>query len=180
MKKTLFSLFVVLIAIFSANAQFYAGGSLGFNSNSNVNPKSAFEISPEVGYYINEKFDIGLGLGFSKQKTQNDYEYTSWSVAPYARYSFYQLKNFEVIGKGSVAFSGTGNSGTTIGVNISPILAYNLTEKIVLFTNLNCFSLNFTSYSPNKGSSTSKFGIETSTNNLINTRNLPIGLIYKF
>ena len=180
MKKTVFSLLVVLATLFSANAQFYAGGSLGITSSSNANPKSAFEISPEVGYYINEKFDIGLGLGFSKQKTQNDYEYTSWSVAPYARYSFYQLKNFEVIGKGSVAFSGTGNSGTTIGVNISPILAYNLTEKIVLFTNLNCFSLNFTSFSPDSGESSSHFSFSTSTRGLLNTSNLPIGLIYKF
>ena len=183
MKKTLFSLLVVLAAIFSANAQFYAGGSLGITSNSDANPKSALEFSPEVGFYITKKFDVGLGLGFKTQTSQNNNEYTSWSFAPYARYSFYQFGKFETLVKGSFALGGNDNAGAKSAFaefSVSPILAYNLTEEIVLFTNLNCFSLSLSTYAPEVGNSSSRFNFRTTTNGLLNTSNLPVGLIYKF
>jgi len=183
MKKVLFTVALVVATFVSANAQFYLGGSLGVETNSNTNPKSSFSISPEIGYYINEKVDVGLDFTFLTSKSQSDAKYSGWEIAPYARYSFCQLGKFEVIGKASVGFGGVdyvGLKSTNFGFNISPILAYSLTKKVVLFTQLNCLSLNFTSISPDGGDSSTHFSFGANANNLVNTSNFPIGFIYKF
>ena len=182
MKKVLLILVVAVATFFSANAQVYVGGSLSFQSNTDIEPKSSFFINPEIGYYINQKFDVGLDFFFQTVKYQADVKGSSWGIAPYARYSFFQFGKFDVIGKGSVGFSFYDSSGKSTNFNflVSPILAYSLTEKIVLFTQLNCLSLSFVSGSPDGGESWSRFGFGASTNNLVNTSNLPIGFIYKF
>ena len=182
MRNVLFTVALILATFVSANAQFYAGGSLGFESNSNSNPKSSVWFSPEIGYYITPKFDVGIDLGFAAEKQQNDMETSSWSFLPYARYSFYQLGKFEVIAKGSAGFTYadtfTGKS-TNFRMNISPILACNLTEKIVLFTQLNFLSLTFVLTNPEFGDTSHQFRFGAS-NYLVNTGNLSVGFFYKF
>ena len=66
MKKVLLSVTLVLVTFVSANAQFYLGGTVGFENNSELSPKSSFWVAPEAGFYINKKFDVGLELGFAK------------------------------------------------------------------------------------------------------------------
>jgi len=183
MKKVLLTLVVAVVTLVGANAQFYGGGSFNLLSNSDEGMKSNISINSEVGYYINEKFDVGLDLGFSFTKRRDDRESSSWSIAPYARYSFFQLGKFEVIGKASTGFYNIDYDGvksTAFTFNVSPILAYSLTEKVVLFTQLRCLSLNFTSSFHDGDHLNSSFNFGANTNNLINTENLQIGFIYKF
>ena len=135
MKKVLLSVTLVLVTFVSANAQFYLGGTVGFESNSELNPKSSFWVAPEAGYYINKKFDVGLEFGFAKGKQQNDVKSSLWSIASYARYSFYQLGKFEALIKGSVGFTYVDGyiqeeypfgKTATFRFRVSPILAYNI------------------------------------------------------
>ena len=182
MRNVLFTVALVVATFVSANAQFYAGGSLGFESNSELNPKSSVWANPEIGYYINPKFDVGLEFGFATEKQQNDMETSYWIFLPYARYSFYQLGRFEVLVKGSAGFVHADNftgKSTNYRMNVSPILAYNLTDKIVLFTQLNFMSFTFVLTDPEFGDTSHHFRFGAS-NSLVNTGNLSVGFYYKF
>jgi len=188
MRNVLFTVALVVATFVSANAQFYLGGGLGFENNSELNPKSSLWIFPEVGYCINKKIDVGLEFGFAKEKQQNDLKSSLWSIAPYTRYSFYQLGRFEAIIKGSAGFTYVDgymqvdrpySKTADFRLKISPILAYNLTEKIVLFTQLNCLSLTFALINPEDSDYSHHFRFGAS-NSLINTSSLPIGFYYKF
>ncbi|MDR1679494.1 MAG: porin family protein [Prevotellaceae bacterium] len=191
MKKLLLTAALAVATMIGANAQIYVGGSLGFdsyNEESGSALKNQFTISPEIGFYLSEKFDVGLDFSFSTEKYHNDAKGNSWAIAPYARYSFLQFGKFEVIGKAQIYFEGdkqedpAGNElkGTGFGLNVTPILAYNLTENWVLFTQLNCFALGFSSYTPDGGDAGTHFGLGLDANDLYNTNNLQVGFVYKF
>ena len=67
MKKILL-LAVVMFSSLTASAQFYAGGSIGFGSVKPMNggdSEFTFKILPEIGYTLNDKFDIAVGIGFT-------------------------------------------------------------------------------------------------------------------
>ena len=182
MRNVLLTVAFFVATFVCANAQFYAGGSLGFENNSDLNPKSSLWFNPEIGYYITKKFDVGLDVGFSTSKQQNDANSTYLSFAPFARYSFYQLGRFEVIAKGSAGFHYVDNpieKYNSFRMQVSPVLAYNLTEKIVLFTQLNFLSFSFVLYSPDEGDYSHHFRFGVS-NSLVDTSSLPIGFFYKF
>ena len=184
MKKVFLTFVVAIATIVCANAQFYIGGGFGFEANSDDNPKHSFSISPEFGFYITQKFDVGLDLSLRSSTTQSNTESTSWVFAPYARYSFFQLEKFEIIGKASVRYAGSegyyGNKVTSTGVHVSPLLAYNVTRKFVLLTQLNFLSLSATLFSPDGGSSYTRMSFGVNTNNFVNTGNMQIGFILKF
>ena len=191
------------VASMAVNAQLYVGGSLGFSSDSETsknakNEKSAFTFSPEVGYYLSEKLDVGVDLSITSGQVGGQ-GYSEFAAAPYARYSVLQFGKFEVIGKASVGFGAfdyskiAGGKGTKLGVNVSPILAYGLTDNWVLFTQLNCLSLNFTATTPDGGDTYTHFGFGVDANNLVNTAEkidvaatdpivsgIQIGFVYKF
>lgn len=88
-----------------ANAQVWAGGSLGFDySSSDKGEKiTNFSLNPVVGFELAEKWDLGLELGYSHSLNKTDSEdVTSYvwravnrktstnalSVEPFVRYSF--------------------------------------------------------------------------------------------
>lgn len=101
MKKLLMTL---LVAVFSltASAQFYVGGQAGFWRNSDANHTN-FTLRPEFGYQINDKWDIGMGFGFSHDYNGYSVEVGDLEVEldhvkvngitfdPYARWSFAKL-----------------------------------------------------------------------------------------
>ncbi len=205
MKKISLIAAIVLCFVFSASAQLYVGGAVGFNAHSSKDGNGnktgstmAFGIMPEVGYYLTEKFDVGLDFGFGTMVTKNGNgdkisSANAWGIAPYARYSVFKIRGLEVIGKAALSFEGTTDktfnpedktTTMNIGFNISPILAYNLTENWVLFTQLNCFALGFNSETEKangtKTGSDFTFGFNANANNLLNTNDIQIGFIYKF
>jgi len=188
MKNVLLSVALFVATFISANAQFYAGGSIGFENNSVMEPKLSLSVNPIVGFYISKKFDVGLDVGFATTRLQSDVKSSIWSIEPYARYSFFQLGKFEVLVKGSFSFINVDGfinvdnpigKSTNIRMDIRPILTYNLTEKIVLFTQLNCLSLAVAMINPENDDSHYHFRFGAS-NSLVNTSNLPIGFFYKF
>jgi hypothetical protein len=190
MKKVLLTVALTVATFVGANAQIYVGGALGFETNSDKTPldvsvnKSSFSLAPEVGYYLTDKFDIGLDLAFTTGKYQNDDKFTGWAIAPYARYSFFQFGKFELIGKGTIFFGGedtdNGYKGTEFGVSVFPVLAYSLTDNVVLFSNLKFAGLNFTNTSPDEGDSYTHFGLGVNANSVVNTGDFEIGFVYKF
>ena len=95
--KKLFLTLAVAFASLAANAQLYVGGEVGAWRNSDDNHTS-FNLKPEIGYQLSDKWDLGIGIGFnhdykgvgeaSDGTTLVKNEVNSFEVNPYARWSF--------------------------------------------------------------------------------------------
>lgn len=92
MKKILFLLTVIFTMALTANAQFYAGASLGMHAN-----KAEFNlaVSPEVGYTFQNNTGVGCVFDFSfdKDKTFNADGF-GFGVNPYFEYDFCTIDKF--------------------------------------------------------------------------------------
>lgn len=106
MRKIVMFLFVVMMAL-SAKSQVYVGGTVSFWHNDDVDATS-FMLAPEVGYNLNEKWAVGVALGFAHQKYSLDDESvkgSAFAIAPYARYSYFENKVIRLFIDGGVGFS---------------------------------------------------------------------------
>jgi len=181
----------------AVNAQFYAGGSVEFDSQTDGNShgRTEFSLSPEAGYSLNNKMDVGLelslGMGSSTMNLNPLVEkesYFGWSLAPYFRYAVLQAGKFKVLGKASVFASGGsstavllgGNGNTTanpvtLGFHIAPLLTYNLSKQFVLAAGLNFLDVGF---SVTDGATRLYIGADSY--DLASTGNFSIGFAYKF
>lgn len=106
MKKIVLFLFVAMAAL-SVKAQVYVGGTVSFWHNDDADATS-FIVSPEIGYNLSEKWAVGGVIGFTHSKVSIDDEslkVNSFSIAPYARYSYYENKILRLFIDGGVGFS---------------------------------------------------------------------------
>ncbi len=202
MKKVLLSA-VALLAFGFANAQeeekgfgFAKGdviveGNLSFNSTNDKNTEvktNSFQFNPKVGYFLNDKFAIGveLGLGSDKEETagtETD-KNSNFNAGVFGRYYFLDLgKRFKTYaeaglgmesgkaGLGDAKYSGFG-FGAGLGMNyfVSDSFAINFALTDVL------------SYSSQKwdgAENVSEFGANVNVfNNFFTTAQF--GLTYKF
>lgn len=87
MKKLFLAFAFVLAGIMSANAQVWIGGGLGAQVEKGY---TAFSIAPEVGYSINNHWQVALGLSFDYDKTDlgssTYYTEKALTFQPYVRY----------------------------------------------------------------------------------------------
>ena len=143
------------VATLTANAQFYIGGSLGFNSSSdkyNAAPTeittSAITIAPEVGYTLNEKWGIGLAfdVAFNNNKretagTSVENNSTTIGVKPYARYQALQWGKANIFVDGGINFGMTSRkdwkSSMDLGVFVTPGIAYQISDCISIVGKIN-------------------------------------------
>lgn len=89
MKKLFLTLALAFVGIMSANAQVWLGGGLGAQIEKNY---TSISVSPEVGYAINDHWQIALGASYNFEKNKplvpdlnlqtNNY----LSLEPYVRY----------------------------------------------------------------------------------------------
>ncbi|MCL2331172.1 MAG: porin family protein [Proteobacteria bacterium] len=190
MKKILAFLAIVGFASTAQAGQYFVGGGVGFNWTEDT--ETAFNISPELGYKMSPKWDIGLGLGYSYY---NDHptstDINSFSVAPFARYNLVQFGKFNVLLKGSVDFSyanasagGSSISGTSFGINIAPMVTYDISESFTLYANLNFLGVGLNNYSGDLydalGVSGTRIGLYLDSTDVFNTNNVQVGFYYNF
>lgn len=141
MKKIMMTLAAVAVAA-TMNAQVYVGGTLGFKSISqDGNSATAFTINPEVGYNLDENWAVGIDLGYSTSNIaledgifdgKLDKSVNTFSINPYARYTFVKLDkvNFFFDGIVSYAHTDAGVKYNTFGINFQPGVAVNLNDNI--------------------------------------------------
>jgi hypothetical protein len=195
MKKVFLFALVAVLSIASASAQAYIGGSLGFLSSS-AKPEggekitsSAFSFAPEVGYSLTEKLDLGIAVAFGSGKS-GDLKTTGFGVAPYVRYSLVEFGKFSVLGKASLGIdsetekdNGYKTTLTTFGLNVAPVLKYDLSDHFVLLANLNFLGLGFNQTTEKEGDAKltrTGCGLGIDTDNVANVGELTIGFAYKF
>ncbi|RDC55715.1 porin family protein [Pedobacter chinensis] len=165
MKKLLLSLVAVAGLVYGAQAQtekgkFILGGNVGFNSTKvETAAKSdvSFSIVPSVGYFVDNNFAIGTGVGYTydKQVSENQLN-QAFVVAPFGRYYVGLSDQFKFFGQLSVpmAFGNNkvvdaqGNVGakfastTSIGVNVAPGFAFFPTKRIGIEVSVNGLGYN--------------------------------------
>lgn len=144
---------VMAVAALSANAQVWVGGNIGFgvdhtNLFDSKNTDKKFFIQPEVGYSLNDKFDVAIGLGYAYASTKESsilgkaYDNANtWTVNPYVRYKFVKAGNFFAFVDGGLGYSsthyrGASNNVNTFGVAVTPGIAYAVSNKVTLVSHI--------------------------------------------
>ena len=144
MKQFLFTLAAAVVAV-TASAQVYLGGEVGFWRNYDQNHTN-FNITPEVGYNLDENWAIGTTLGY-------DYQYldgikvNSFVVAPYARYTFVKFDNVSLFLDGGFGFATSkakyeGHSSDSYNsweVGVKPGVKVDLTSKLSFIAHFGFF-----------------------------------------
>lgn len=130
MKKVFLTLALVLTTVV-ASAQWYVGGGLGFTKSEDAAKvkTTAFDITPEVGYKLNDNWTIGAVVGLEMEKDA----YKQFTIAPYARYTFLTAGDFSMFADASLEVGifkpEVGDNTTVWGAGIKPGVAYNIDEN---------------------------------------------------
>lgn len=126
-----------MVCAMVASAQLYVGGGLGY-AKSEVGgvDKTEWSIRPEVGYTLNDNWAFGVALGYSDVKDAS----STFSVNPYARYTFLRAGSFSIFADGGANFNrkkpDTGDSVTTWGLSVKPGVAYAINENFSIVAHL--------------------------------------------
>ena len=128
---------VVMFAVVSAYAQeMYVGGGISLWRNTDLEVTS-FAISPEFGCELNKNWAIGGQLIFDHNGGDEDSE-TAFSLAPYARYSYYEngiVRLFLDMGFGiSINKREHHESTTGFELGVKPGLAVKLNKNFSFVT----------------------------------------------
>ncbi len=198
--KKLFLTLAVAFASLAANAQLYVGGEVGAWRNSDDNHTS-FNLKPEIGYQLSDKWDLGIGIGFnhdykgvgeaSDGTTLVKNKENSFEVNPYARWSFvkfgpvrmflditagvstYKVKAtvYNPVTEKSTTETGDAQVGWRVGVQ--PGVAVGLCKNLDFIAHVGF--LGYRDADDNKCSyGENGFGFDLSSNNL------NFGFVYKF
>ena len=131
MKKLFLVLALAFAGIFTANAQVWVGGGLGASIQKDYTNLS---IAPEVGYAINNQWQVALGAGYGFTQTKTDvlgetvtHNTNTMALQPYVRYVA------TTIGKFSLFFDLCGDFGLLddardYAVTIQPGIAWMATD----------------------------------------------------
>ena len=161
--KKFFVMAVMAVAALNANAQWWAGGELGFGSSHNngaeVSTKE-FTIKPEVGYSLTDKIDVALSVGYIHLSNASLRDYVNenygfdlgrlgvrdgsgngFTINPYIRYKFVKAGNFFAFVDGGIDYTtlhmnGTDKNANQFGVSVAPGIAYAVSPKVTLVSHI--------------------------------------------
>lgn len=191
---------MALVAVMSltASAQVYVGGSVGLWRDYNAN-ETSFNLIPEVGYNLSDKWAIGLQIGyvhdykggvdldldffqgrFGSQKTNG------LVIKPYARWSYAEFGPVRLFLDMGFGFD-TYKTKVEVGdrtvksdpfnaweIGVSPGLAVSLTENLDFIAHVG-----FLGFRDSDDGSAAKFGRDGFGFN-VDGNNLNFGLYYNF
>ncbi|MDY4854182.1 MAG: outer membrane beta-barrel protein [Prevotella sp.] len=182
MKKVIATL-VIALATISASAQTYLGGGISFSSTDMEGKDKSltqFTITPEIGYNLDEKWALGLGVGYSYAKQESN----TIMVAPYVRYTVAKAGICSFFIDGEFAFASKkpedGDSSTGWSLGVKPGVRFDITKK--LFATASLGFLGYQDTSDFDGKKTFGFAFSGNGSNSFNDFNsgLKLGLYYNF
>ncbi|MDR0294760.1 MAG: porin family protein [Prevotellaceae bacterium] len=99
-----------------------------------------FGIAPEFGYFITERFAVGLGAGFNYKSDKvgdNSTGTTIWGVSPYARFYPIKAERFGLYLQAGVSFLSSKHENASKASNmfyagIRPGVSYNLSDSFAI------------------------------------------------
>lgn len=133
MKKLFLTVALAIMGIFTANAQVWIGGGVGASIQKN---QTSFSIAPEVGYVINNKWQVALGANYGFNQTKVDVlgetvtnTTNTLALQPYVRYVGGTIgKKFSLFVDLCGDF-GLLDDNRNYAVTLQPGIAWQATEK---------------------------------------------------
>lgn len=149
---------ITLLNFATSNAQitkgnWLVGGTGSFYSaqlkddSNNTNSNSiGLEIRPNLGYFVMDKFAIGITPLIAYNKPENGSSVTSYGIGPYARYYLLKSdKRVNVLTHVGYSFSGSNNSSsksTALDFKAGPVVYFNSSVAFEMTINYNINNLN--------------------------------------
>ena len=135
--KKLFIAVVAAFIGFSANAQLYVGGNIGFTSNSDAG-RTSVTILPEVGYSLDDNMSVGAVLGFQNYAVKDSYSSSDVILKPYFRYTFLELGPVKLFADAQLQLDfstytpavGDASKETVFGIGIAPGIAIPVSDNL--------------------------------------------------
>lgn len=211
MKKLFFIACFALAAVTAANAQWYVGGNVSYARSSSTSERTGqeksettntgFEITPRVGYIFNDRWSVGLGLGykFAKQaEGDNESKQDAYSVSPYARFNVFYFGPFSIAAEAMAGYGkskfrpmdpSVKSSGADVfSAKLSPVLELDASKNLTLECRLDFFSIGYysskwTAKYEDGTKDTHKhndFSAGVKGDEIFTTGKLTFGMIYKF
>lgn len=184
--KKFIATFVIVLAAIGASAQTYLGGGFSFSSTDvSGEDKSITQITlaPEIGYNLDNKWAIGLGVGYTYAKQESSYNIIS--VAPYVRYTVAKTGIVSFFIDGEFQFASAkpeeGDSSTGWSLGLKPGVRFDITKKI--FATASVGFLGYQDTADFNGEKTFGFGFSGNGMNYFGSDNGPglkLGLYYNF
>ncbi len=168
MKKFLLIAVMAVLGAVSAQAQVRLGGEVAvwYNSNSE---NTSYTIMPEIGYKLNNQWEVGTHIGFSGN---SDQEGLNFKLAPFARYTFLRAGIFSMFGEGGFTVATAKHKDTAFKIGLRPGVDVELSEHWSLEAHLG-----FLGFAANDdgigGMASSGFGFDFASGT-------SFGLIYQF
>lgn len=143
MKKSILLLAMVLMSTVAygqiQKGDVQLGGNLSYISSETGNfETNTFSITPRASLFISENTSLGLTLGFTNQKI-NQTESNLFTYGAFARFYKNIAENFYVFLQPGITFANgesNGNDTSQFSFNLTPALAYFVSEKIALEMNV--------------------------------------------
>lgn len=185
MKKLVLTSLLAAFAVSAANAEtnYFVGGSAGFGFNNDHN--NSVLISPEFGWKVDSKWDLGVMGEFDYVRDSEDDLY-QYGVGAFARYHAAKFGDFELLFKGGVEMdfiTHDSHTGTALTAAIIPMVTYDLSESFTLYANLNFLGVYAGYIWANENVGLEKgwgFGALVDSDNVLNTSDFQIGFTYNF
>ena len=180
MKKIILTA-VVALASLTANAQIWVGGGIGFTHTDNEDflgdpDFTTFYVAPEIGYTLNDKWDLAIALGDVYSKPDPGDATNDFFVNPYARYTFFKTGKVGFFVDGGFSLT-AGDSPTQFSIGLRPGVKFAASDKVTFVA-----SFGFLGYKSIEDNST-EFGFELNGNGPIDPLGgggLKFGCYYSF
>lgn len=197
MKKIILSAAMMLAAVSFANAQWFIGGSVGVQTTKNNEDASItnYYVSPRFGYILNEKWMLGLGLGYTGTVTKSNglkINTNFFNFAPYARYTACELGRFSLAFEGDIlgmfgqqkAMNSDKIKKSRFGVQIAPVVQFDLSERVLLESRFGFASLGYqydqTKMPDGQKSTSNTFVFGFDSDDAFTMGDITVGFIVKF
>ena len=197
MKKIILSAAMMIAAVSFASAQWFVGGSIGYSLDTedqgNAKVKTSnYLLTPQFGYEFNDNWMVGLQFGYEGLNEkyvpeEGDKQTTAFRdyfvVNPFARYTAWYVGDFSLAFQGNVEFGFGNDKAFDYGLNIVPVLQYDLTPNVMLESSLNFAAIGFAAQQRGEGdnkTTDSYFGLTATGEGVDDLTDISLGFIVKF
>jgi len=163
MKKSLLGLLLAVALVVPAfAANWFVGGEIGYmqkKAYENLTDATVkeFTVTPEIGYNLSEKWDLGLDFGIAyKDSELKDAKGVSreYKVYPFVRYNVFSIGDFSILAKCIVGFSSGKTEGEVTdadrnfvsrdySVGVAPVVTYKINDSWSLIATLDFLTLGY-------------------------------------
>tara|TARA_R110002012_G_scaffold263456_1_gene446210 strand:- start:37580 stop:38107 length:528 start_codon:yes stop_codon:yes gene_type:complete len=154
--KNILIFIITLFSFLTTNAQitkgnWMVGGTGSFYSaqlkdNNMTSNSLGLELRPNLGFFMIDKFAVGIAPLFAYNKPENGSSVLSYGAGPYARYYFLKAENrinvLTHVGYSYFANNNANDNSTALDFKAGPVLFFNSSVALEMTVNYSLNNLN--------------------------------------